>query len=104
MITLTPSSTLDVASQVGELAAKLAELERRLAEPSAPTLNGLLTPDALAHHLGVTTRALAEWRVSPPSTGPAYLRIGRGVRYRPEAVEAWLLAQEHASTHEEARA
>lgn len=103
MIALAPSSSADLTRQVADLLAHVANLERRLTEPSAPILDGLLTPETLAKRLGVTERTLAEWRVSPPSTGPAYLRVGRGIRYRPEMVDSWLLSQEHASTHEEAR-
>lgn len=84
------------------LFARVDELEARLADPVAPVLDSLLSPSILAARLGVTERTLAEWRVGPPATGPTYVRVGRGVRYRPEAVDAWLLAQEHSSTHEEA--
>ncbi|MFE7194975.1 helix-turn-helix transcriptional regulator [Microbacterium oxydans] len=98
MTTITPDS-----DAVAALFARVDELEARLTSPVAPVLDSLLSPAALARRLGVTERTLAEWRVGPPATGPAYVRIGRGVRYRPEAVDAWLLTQEHSSTHEEAR-
>lgn len=98
---ITSASLID---PLAELLARVDDLERRLSGPSAPVLDSLLSPPTVAARLEVTERTLAEWRVSPPGTGPAYLRVGRGVRYRPNSVDSWLLAQEHASTVEEARA
>lgn len=68
---------------------------------STKLLDSLITPDILADRLGVTTRCLAEWRVR--GQGPKYIRTGRSPRYRPEAVDAWLLGQEHQGTAEESR-
>ena len=71
---------------------------------SAPTstalLDSLITPATLAARLGTTERSLSEWRIT--GRGPRYIRVGRSPRYRPEAVDVWLLAQEHSSTSEEA--
>jgi hypothetical protein len=67
-----------------------------LARPSE-----LLTPDALAARLHVTTRNLRQWRVT--RAGPRFVRVGRFPLYRQEAVEAWLLEQEYASTSDELR-
>lgn len=67
-----------------------------LAQPSE-----LLTPDALAARLHVTTRNLRQWRVT--GAGPRFVRVGRFPLYRQEAVEAWLLEQEYASTSDELR-
>ncbi|GAA3334646.1 helix-turn-helix domain-containing protein [Curtobacterium albidum] len=67
-----------------------------LAQPSE-----LLTPDALAARLHVTTRNLRQWRVT--GAGPRFVRVGRFPLYRQEAVEAWLLEQEFASTSDELR-
>lgn len=67
-----------------------------LAQPS-----DLLTPDALAARLHVTTRNLRQWRVT--GAGPRFVRVGRFPLYRQEAVEAWLLEQEYASTADELR-
>ncbi len=61
----------------------------------------LLTPDALAARLHVTTRNLRQWRVT--GAGPRFVRVGRFPLYRQEAVEAWLLEQEYASTSDELR-
>lgn len=68
--------------------------------PPVPVLDSLLTPEQLAHRLGLTPRTLASWRER--STGPAYIRIGgRYPRYRPEDVDEWLLSQRHQGTAEE---
>ncbi|PZF55276.1 DNA-binding protein [Curtobacterium sp. MCSS17_008] len=61
----------------------------------------LLTPDALAARLHVTTRNLRQWRIT--GAGPRFVRVGRFPLYRQEAVEAWLLEQEYASTADELR-
>lgn len=53
----------------------------------------LLTPQALSEHLGVPTTTLANWRYL--HRGPAYVRVGRHVRYRVEDVIAWTKAQRH---------
>jgi predicted DNA-binding transcriptional regulator AlpA len=73
--------------------------------PRTPTstalLDSLITPATLADRLGLTQRTLSEKRIT--GTGPAYVRIGKSVRYRPESIDAWLLAQEHYSTSQEVR-
>lgn len=96
------SSTISMGSKAADsLAERLAAIERRLSEPSAPVLDGLLTPAMLAKRLGLTERTLSEKRIT--GTGPAFIRLGTHVRYRPEVVDAWLLSQEHTSTSEEVR-
>lgn len=67
---------------------------------STPLLDSLITPATLAERLGTTERSLSEWRIT--GRGPKFIRIGRSPRYRPEAVDEWLLAQEHARTSDEA--
>jgi hypothetical protein len=59
------------------------------------TVEKLLTPQALSEHLGVPTTTLANWRYL--HRGPAYVRVGRHVRYRLEDVIAWTTAQLHGS-------
>jgi hypothetical protein len=68
---------------------------------STSLLDSLVPPAILAARLGKTERCLSEWRIT--GRGPKYLRVGRGVFYTPEAVDVWLLSQEHASTSEEVR-
>lgn len=68
---------------------------------STAVLDSLITPATLADRLGLTQRTLSEKRIT--GTGPAFVRIGKSVRYRPESVDAWLLAQEYNSTSQEVR-
>ncbi|MCZ4539854.1 helix-turn-helix transcriptional regulator [Dietzia maris] len=53
--------------------------------------NGLIAAPALAQEFGVTVQRLATWRHQ--GVGPAYVKVGRLVRYRREDVDAWLDAQ-----------
>lgn len=50
-----------------------------------------LTPDDLARMWQVSAGTIANWRTN--KKGPEFVRIGGLVRYRPEAVQAWLEAQ-----------
>ncbi|MCW4458792.1 AlpA family transcriptional regulator [Microbacterium sp. MPKO10] len=68
---------------------------------SSSLLDSLITADTLAERLGTKRRTVDEWRIT--GKGPKFIRVGRSVRYRPEAVEAWLLSQERRSTSEEVR-
>lgn len=54
----------------------------------------LLTPVRLAEALGVAEVTLANWRAK--KKGPAWVKVGREVRYRREAVERWLAEQERS--------
>ena len=68
---------------------------------STPLLDSLITPATLAERLGLTQRPLSEKRIT--GTGPAFIRTGKSVRYRPEAVDSWLISREFRSTSEEMR-
>lgn len=48
----------------------------------------LLTPADLGEHLRLSEKTLANWRCQ--GRGPAFLRVSRDIRYRPEDVLAWL--------------
>ncbi|MCL6566996.1 MAG: helix-turn-helix domain-containing protein [Acidobacteriia bacterium] len=48
----------------------------------------LLDEQAVAERLGVTRNCLAKWRCQ--GRGPAFIKIGRLVRYKPEAIEKFL--------------
>jgi len=50
-----------------------------------------LTPDEIAEFLRVPVDTVSAWRSK--GTGPAFLRIGRYVRYRPEDFDAWMESQ-----------
>jgi excisionase family DNA binding protein len=53
-----------------------------------PTLLGLLTAAEVAEYLEVPQGTLANWRYL--GRGPAFVRLGRHVRYRSEDVAAWI--------------
>ena len=57
---------------------------------AAPTRD-LGTPKEVAEYLGVPEATLKQWRYL--GTGPAFIRVGRHVRYRWAEVEAYLRAQ-----------
>lgn len=55
----------------------------------------LLTTVEVAEMLRISRRTLETWRLR--GRGPAYIRVGRRVGYRPEAVEQWLHAHTSAA-------
>lgn len=67
--------------------------KRSLAEDAAPAVDDALgeplwRPDDLSRHLGgIPPKTLAEWRSR--GEGPPFLKIGRHVRYEPQAVRVW---------------
>lgn len=56
-----------------------------------PPPTRLLSPTELARYLGVDPRTLRRWRHN--GTGPAYLVIGKQIRYAPAAIQHYLQAQ-----------
>lgn len=56
----------------------------------------LMSTDDLADYLRVPARTLDQW--ASQGKGPAFLKIGRYRRYRPEDVETWLDGQVRASS------
>jgi excisionase family DNA binding protein len=54
-------------------------------------LGDLLSPSELSRYLGVPLGTLANWRYK--GRGPAFLRVGRHVRYRAEDVATWVEEQ-----------
>ena len=92
-------SVTEILSELRELRSEVADLKRKATKAAAPVLDGLITPAVLSARIGQTERTLSEWRIT--GNGPAYIRVGRGVRYRPEAVDAWLLSRERTSTADE---
>lgn len=51
----------------------------------------LLTPEEAARFLGVKEDTLYRWRHR--GSGPAYVRVGRFVRYHKDDLNAWLAEQ-----------
>jgi predicted DNA-binding transcriptional regulator AlpA len=47
----------------------------------------MVRPTELAAELGIPVKTLAEWRSR--GLGPAYVKVGRHVRYRREAIDDW---------------
>lgn len=62
--------------------------------PITTATDQLLTPEEVSQMLGgVPPATLKRWRTQ--RTGPVVLHIGRHVRYRRSAVEAWLRMKDH---------
>ena len=59
-----------------------------------PADDVLLTEVEVADLLRVSQRTVRRWRNE--GTGPPALRVGRRIRYRRSAVEAWLDRRDHA--------
>src|SRR5579859_727307 len=53
--------------------------------------NSLLSPEELAHNLGISTATLATWRSR--GHGPSYLKVGRVIWYPKTRVERWMESQ-----------
>lgn len=53
-----------------------------------------------AERLGVTVHALRKWRVN--GTGPAFLKLGRAVRYDADDLAAWCASRRRRNTSEAA--
>ena len=56
-------------------------------------LEALLTQQQLADLFGVSWKTIERWRHE--GTGPAWVRVGQGVRYQPYDVKAWLDRRRH---------
>lgn len=56
----------------------------------------LATPEQVAEYLSTTKGTLAQMRYL--GTGPAFVKLGKAVRYRWEDVDAWVEAQRYAQT------
>jgi excisionase family DNA binding protein len=66
-----------------------ASESRRHLRPAARLLpERYLTPNEVAHLLGVPVDTLYQWRYR--GTGPPSFRVGRHLRYDPEAVAQWI--------------
>ena len=65
------------------------------------TINPLLDTEALAAELGIHPITLAQWRLVD-GKGPAFVKVGRHVRYRRSDIEAWLNDQTRTGTREAA--
>jgi excisionase family DNA binding protein len=51
-----------------------------------------MTPDEVAGFVRTSERTLRRWRAE--GVGPPFVKLGRVIRYRRSALEAWLRAKE----------
>ena len=58
----------------------------------------LLDTDGVARICGLAPETLRRWRMT--GVGPRFVRLGRAVRYRKAAVDAFLAGREYATTTE----
>ena len=58
----------------------------------------VLNAARVAERLGLSVSTLAKLRLS--GAGPAYVKLGRRVVYRPSDVDEWVAANRHQSTSE----
>lgn len=84
-------------TQLGEQAARIERLERRLREMGQP--GQLMTEKEVAAVLRVHIQSLKRWREEKPTPRiPFVLFEGGDVRYRAEVVEAYLRSRERGVT------
>jgi len=73
----------------------MSRIRSALPDPRATLRAGLpdryLTPDDIAELFGVPLETVYAWRKK--RTGPPGFRVGKHVRYDPEAVHAWVAQQ-----------
>lgn len=50
--------------------------------------DALLTEDEAADSLRISVRTLQAWRLK--AAGPAFVRVGRAIRYRRGDIKAWI--------------
>jgi predicted DNA-binding transcriptional regulator AlpA len=61
----------------------------------------ILSPDNAAKRVGLSVSMLAKMRCL--GGGPAYLKLGRAVRYRQDDLDAWLAARRVRNTSDAER-
>lgn len=66
------------------------------------TLNEISTTEEAARFLRLQKQTLEAWRLR--GTGPAFLKLGRRVVYRREALERFMAERERRSTSDPGRA
>lgn len=67
-------------------------------QKAPPLVASLLTPREATRILKVSVSWLAKARMR--GDGPAYIKVGRGVRYTEVALQQWLKANQRLSTSE----
>ncbi len=69
--------------------------------PTVQPCEALHGEDHVATILGVRVKTLQAWRVR--GAGPAFIRVGRLVRYRPSDLQRWIESRRVPSTSEAGR-
>jgi predicted DNA-binding transcriptional regulator AlpA len=59
---------------------------------------GLLSTENAARYLGISPRTLNNWRCLGGGKGPAFVRVGRAVRYDVRTLDAWITGRTFDST------
>jgi excisionase family DNA binding protein len=59
-----------------------------IARPQDLSDDALLTEDEAAESLRISVRTLQAWRLK--AAGPAFVRVGRAIRYRRGDIKAWV--------------
>lgn len=54
----------------------------------------LLSVEEVADLLGVAVQTIYQWRARRPQYGPAAMKVGKYLRWKPEVVQAWIDAQQ----------
>ncbi|MDR1441881.1 MAG: helix-turn-helix domain-containing protein [Bifidobacteriaceae bacterium] len=58
-----------------------------------PLASPLLSTYQAADYLGVPRQTLAQWRCAKPPKGPAFVVVGRFVKYKRADLDSWIDAQ-----------
>ncbi len=67
-------------------------------EASVPPRAALLSTQNAALYLGMSPRTLNNWRCVSGGFGPAFVRVGRAVRYDVRTLDAWIVSRTYTST------
>lgn len=65
-------------------------------EPPTRPPGALLDVNDVATRLNVPVKTVYDWRSRPVPYGPPAMKVGRYLRWKPEAVDRWLEAQNEA--------
>jgi excisionase family DNA binding protein len=74
----------------------ICRLEPEASELAAPVQPAVLTREQAAEYLAVPRGTLDVWRSR--GKGPAFVRLGRSVRYRVATLDAYLLEREQGGS------
>ena len=90
-VRLDPEQLAQLAKLIGqEIAAALGTA------PAVVKRNGMLTPEEAAAYISKPVGTLKNWRWA--GRGPKFIKVGRAIRYRIEALEKYLSANTRQTT------